>query len=299
MAYRSIRSRQDMPLPPPLPAINEQNLPIILPRPAKPADDVARPIINLMAPLLSHLPGHVIRSELARESAQLLAGLAAMRVPLSISSNRVPPSLEIPFTQDPTVQATPIYPSHILAMSEPPTPLTPPDYPCSLIPIHGPLLAAYACKLRIQAPAQQGGEFPGCTNVAVRRVIVASLPAFVALRAFMYSRRIDAFLAALLPFPPRAISGIRAAELAPIVQDERVLEQLERHFVLMTPGGAREAWWHAKHVRGVYETMCQLGIYDDLLWQALDLAWHILRRGLVFHTGKEQMAVSPRPQNSH
>ncbi|KAJ7130416.1 hypothetical protein C8R44DRAFT_574084, partial [Mycena epipterygia] len=240
-------------------------------------DDVQRYSLNLLVPQLAKLPGNTIRAALHQHSAAFLAGLEAVQIPHTMPSNTLPLSLDIHVPNDRAHTSPPAYPTHILALSTPFNGMTPPDAPFSLTPIHGALLAANSADVLL--PPLERTSTRGCIRLPVIRVIVPSVQAFVILRSYMYTGRIEAFLSALVPLPASFIAKLRhpAQTLAAAFACIPELQQLTQHLIDSTRGGLPAYVERLGHIRAVWETMWTLKMGEQVLWKALDLAWELAR----------------------
>lgn len=262
-------------------------VPTMLPRPDPHEDDVARPLLAVFAPHLSKLSGDAIRNEMSRSSSRFLDGLNAIQLPHTVQRNLVQVAFTVPANPDPTSLERPIYPSHVLAVSTPPATNrpTPIDVHIALVPIHGAVFAANCARITLPPPATQPSD-PRFVSLASHRMTICSSPAFITLRMYMYGRRIDDFLEAILPFPEsflrqlRRDSGDAVQTIAAVHQNPGEVRRLAENVMYCTPGGAYPMWDRIHLLQGVWETMCNLGMYERILWQALDLAWTVARIAL-------------------
>ncbi|KAF8196724.1 hypothetical protein K438DRAFT_1825466 [Mycena galopus ATCC 62051] len=271
------------------------NVPMTLPRAADSnTDDVSRSLLALFAPNLVHLPGRVIRTELSTAAKRFTDGLNAVQVPQTVQRNLLPVTFTVPVQLYPTDRnrnrPPAIYPSHILAISPPPASSrqTPIDAPVALTAVHGSIIAANCTKVDLPPPASQPSD-TRFVNLTAHRLTVYSVPAFVMLRLYMYGRRIDTFMDSLLPFPPSFLEQLRPEKRTPGHESLKITavchsapqtRSLAEHLIHCTPGGAYPMWERIRMLQGVWQTMCELGMYETLLWQALDLAWQVARYAL-------------------
>ncbi|KAJ7092780.1 hypothetical protein B0H15DRAFT_799267 [Mycena belliarum] len=197
--------------------VSPDNVPETLPRPADftLVDDVARPTLAMLDPRLTKLPGYVIRHELAKQWGQLLEGLNGVELPCTMPKNIVGPVVYVTRPQHPP-NRVPFFPTHAIALTTPLTILTPPNAPVTVLAIHGTVLAAHCAKIVLAAPVQS--TKPGFLCLPVLRLHLQSMTAFVALRAFMYSRRADTFLTSLMPFIPAFLAKLRSDDARAIIK---------------------------------------------------------------------------------
>ncbi|KAJ6588171.1 hypothetical protein B0H19DRAFT_1247866 [Mycena capillaripes] len=268
-------------------------------------DDVARPLVALFAPRLAHLPGDTIRKELFTASAQFLAGLSAVHVPQTVQRNLLPFTFTLPVPQlnsNSRDSIQPIYPSHVLAVSPPPASSrqTPIDAPVALVAVHGAIIAANCTNVPLPTAATQPSD-ARFINLAAHRLTVPSVPAFVILRLYMYGRRIDTFLDAILPFPAPFIKRLKpdsrepehaSLKLTAAFHSANEVRRLAEHLIHCTPGGAYPMWDRLRLVENVWATMMELGMHELLLWEALDLAWQVARYALHVVTQQHGKALA-------
>lgn len=245
-------------------------------------DDVARPVLAVLAPDLAKIPGTAIRHELLTRSAQFLAGLTSIQCPHTLTANALPPSMYVLLPREQPGGNTE-YPTHMLALSPPTDRYTPRDIPVCVVPIHGAVFAAHSARVVLPPPVPH--LRPRYLTLPMCRMTVPSVTAFVSLRSYMYSRRIDVFLEGLLPLPRaflaelqpgREASRIRAASTSP-----QEIAYLTQQMLYSSPGRAELFWVRLNQVKEMWETVCALVMCDELLWQGLDFAWHLARTALL------------------
>ncbi|KAJ7172107.1 hypothetical protein C8R46DRAFT_893826 [Mycena filopes] len=256
----------------------------MLPRLDARDDDVTRPLLAVFAPHLSKLSGDAIRDELFRSSKRFLDGLNAIQLPHTVQRNLLQVAYTVPAHPDPSSRERPIYPSHLLAVSTPQDANRPMDAHVALIPIHAAVFAANCAYIDLPPPAAQQSD-QRLVSLTAHRLTIFSSRAFITLRLYMYGRRIDSFLEAILPFPDSFRQQLRAGDaaqlLAAVHQNAGEVRRLADNVVYCTPGGAYPMWDRVKLLQEVWATMRDLGMYEGLLWQALDLAWTVARCALV------------------
>lgn len=55
---------------------------------------------------------------------------------------------------------------------------------------------------------------------------------------------------------------------------------------------------YAINLHGLWQNVCALGIFDDDLWEAIDVMWQILLTSLAVATGKPGTMVDQLPQTT-
>lgn len=243
-------------------------LPRALERPIICSDSISRLTLDALAPELAELPLPFIHHQLALHTEQMLAGLEDLQVPGTIPHFLLPPTLAIALPHN-CSNVELIYPTHVLAVS---VPSRKSDEPFALIPVHGIVVAAY-CSAAVLHPAPSEDVCcpPDTLTLPVCPVVLPSVQAFITLREYMYSQRIDTLFAALFPLPaPLAHTEVKTA-LASAATKLR----LATHLICAHPGLAH-LFGYAARVQEVWKTACCLGMYDAALWDALDLAWELV-----------------------
>ena len=133
----------------------------------------------------------------------------------------------------------------------------------TLFPTHHLVLAAYCNNL----PALSTSS-PDVTNSTVRiPVVPLCLPSpetFSILQSYLYTKRIDILLAALLPAPPSSLADTNTPF-------SDMIKHLVNH--LAATGNVPALAQHAMVINGVWRNACALGVYDDKLWGAIAVAW--------------------------
>ncbi|KAJ7618608.1 hypothetical protein FB45DRAFT_981190 [Roridomyces roridus] len=256
-------------------------LPRTLARPA--FTDVSREALAAAAPDLAAVPAEFIRHGLRAKAPQMQAGIAALapsHLPQSIPKSHLPSTLTVPLRA--TSAAHPSYPTHVLAVTSSKSR----SEPASLFPVHGVVLAAHCAKLPRLPPAQHGSR-----SSATLPVLPFSLPspqAFTILHPYMYTHRLDAALAALLPLPPAFLETLAPgpsadaphARVSAALSSRSAIHALAAHLAASAGGSLSALMAHAGHVKELWQDMVALGLYDAELWDALDLAWEVVLAAL-------------------
>ncbi|KAJ7507075.1 hypothetical protein B0H11DRAFT_1970133 [Mycena galericulata] len=255
----------------PSPSAQPIQIPRTLERPVYSFDCADRATLDALAPDLADLPLPFIRVQLVLNAGQMLDGLHHLPIPTTISRIRLPSTLAVPTPHDPS-NLLPVYPTHLLAVSSPSTDVTP-DAPLTLIPIHGVVLAANCASSILPPTTPTDINRDNSSDVLVLPlcpVILPSVNAFLVLRDFMYTHRVDALLDALFPTPLRLTHGAVRAALG---SDEDRL-RLATHLVCAQPG-IRDLLGYAARVRELWHTVCWLGMDHAGLWDTINLAWEL------------------------
>ncbi|KAJ7734788.1 hypothetical protein DFH07DRAFT_988068 [Mycena maculata] len=259
-------------------------LPRTLERQWPSSDLAARVTLDALAPDLAALPLPFIRMQLVLCARQMLAGLQALALPSTISHRHLRSTLTVPMPRE-QGGLQPLYPTHVLAVSPPSTNAPSPDAPVALIPMHGVVLAANCtAPLLLLAPTvTDPASAPGTLVLPVCPVTLPSLHAFLIVRAFMYTHRVDALLNALLPLPVRLTHAAVHAALASA--EDRV--RIAAHLTGAHPG-IRHLLLYAGRVRELWHTVCWLGMDHGRLWDAINLAWELVILALNLAAGTHE-----------
>ncbi|KAJ7672559.1 hypothetical protein DFH06DRAFT_1319974 [Mycena polygramma] len=295
------------------------NVPMTLPqRKHDNPDDVARPLVALFAPDLATLSGSAMRTQLFASSAKFVEGLGAVRVPPMMQLGMLPPTftLPVPPPEKPTGRKKtkplpPMYPTHVIAVAAPPTSerKTPRDAPIPLVAVHGVIIAANCTNVRLPPIPVQPFD-PGYVSLATHGLTVASIEAFTILRVYMYDRRIDGFLDALMPFPVPFIKRLRPDKKEPNHASLKLTaafyslteaRRLADHLIQCTPGGALPMWDRIRWLQSVWQVMTvDLGMRELVLEEAMRLAWQVARLALELasETQRREFAANERRMRS-
>jgi hypothetical protein len=133
----------------------------------------------------------------------------------------------------------------------------------TLFPTHQLVLAAH-CNNLPTFPISNPDATNSTVLVPVVPLCLPSPGTFSILQSYLYTKRIDALLAALLPAPPPSLSD-------PSVPLPDMINRLTHHLAATDnmPTLAR----HAMIINGVWRNACALGVYDNKLWRSIEVAW--------------------------
>ncbi|KAJ7216481.1 hypothetical protein GGX14DRAFT_604878 [Mycena pura] len=219
---------------------------------------------------------------------------AALSVDIAAPENGLPKQIAITL-KDTGSDYPP--PTHMLALYRP----VAKDAPTArrhvtLVPTHSVVLALHCAllppfTLRAAAPEYAPADSTGAQlTVPVQPLGLPAPPAFAPLAAFLYTKRADQLLKALLPAPPPAALGSGsgsgsdterrgfAARLAATYTGQALMD-------------------HALRVYGLWQNACVLGVHVDELWDAVALAWDVLLAALAFSTSQEHLVLNRPPSD--
>ncbi|KAJ6588161.1 hypothetical protein B0H19DRAFT_1098183 [Mycena capillaripes] len=265
-------------------------LPRELARP--PFTDISRDALAAAAPELANVPADFIRHGLRAKAAQMQAGIAALapsHLPPSLPRSHLPSALTVPLRAQPHgAPAAPSYPTHALAIA-PPAPKGNPaalqDPPQAIFPVHAVVLAAHCAKLPRLPPSMPRSSQSASVSLPVLPLALPSAQAFAILHAFMYTHRLDAALASLLPLPPAFLDSLSSPSsgghspstiLSAALATPSVRHTLAAHLCAVSGGNLSALMGHAGHVKELWQDMVALGMYDPALWDVVDLAWEVV-----------------------
>lgn len=121
---------------------------------------------------------------------------------------------------------------------------------------------------------------PDAVRVSVP-IVPLGLPApdaFRELLCYLYTKRADALAAELLPVPPPSAA-----------QGSDAMDRFARSLASELP--RIELLKRMAHVQGVWRNACALGVFDDGLWAALDMAWDVYGKAVTTNAPGEPLPV--------
>ncbi|KAJ7326251.1 hypothetical protein DFH08DRAFT_1027093 [Mycena albidolilacea] len=166
----------------------------------------------------------------------------------------------------------------------------------TLVPAHSVVLALHCARLPKLTPSPSPPAYTsdseGCNQlvVPVQPLCLPSPATFSLLSSFLYTKRADHLLKALLPCAP-----------PPTLDDDR--SKLPA-FAGRLAGTytAQALLLHVNSVHGLWQNACVLGVYVDELWDAIDLAWEVLLTAMAISQGMPHLMLrrpsSPPPSTS-
>ena len=190
-------------------------------------------------------------------------------------------------------------PSHMFAVYGPPSKKGSSERrKVTLYPVHSLIFAAYCSKLPPFPPAgvpttSQPGV-PQELNVPIRPLCLPSPQTYPCLSAFLYTKRTDMLLQSLMPCQPPTPLAQRQEQDTPS-QSSQIVDFSARLAATYTTQALLQ---HTMTVHGLWQNVCALGIFDDSLWETIDLAWHILLTAIAIGTGSPQSMILSPPVSS-
>jgi hypothetical protein len=154
----------------------------------------------------------------------------------------------------------------------------------TLYPTHNIVLSAHCANLPpIPAPSQPTPTVaPATLTVPVLPLCIPSPQTFPALQTYLYTKRIDALLAFLLPTMPPTLPADAGHAQTSALQREFPAQLARTHSVAKLLS-------HAMRVNGLWRNACALGVHDDGLWTAITLGWEVLLDALAVSTNTARL----------
>ncbi|KAJ6588557.1 hypothetical protein B0H19DRAFT_1057715 [Mycena capillaripes] len=158
----------------------------------------------------------------------------------------------------------------------------------TLVPTHSVVLALHCARLPKLAACPSTPVYTSEDRtqliVPVQPLCLPSPTTFSLLSSFLYTKRADHLLKALLPSPP-----------PPKLDDDRTLLP---GFAARLAGTytAQALLLHVNSVHGLWQNVCVLGVYDDELWYQIDLAWEVLLTAMAISQGTPHLMLK-RPSS--
>lgn len=150
----------------------------------------------------------------------------------------------------------------------------------TLFPIHSLVFAVYCSKLPPFPPSAPQSTPQGVT-VPVRPLCLPAPQTYPQLSSFLYSKRTDLLLQSLMPCPPSTNLETDPSELP------KFATKLAGTYT------SQALLQHTMTVHGLWQNVCALGIFDDCLWDTIDLAWQVLLTAIAIGTGAPQAMLPP------
>jgi len=234
--------------------------------------DISRDALAAVSPDLADVPSEYIRRGLCQNPGPLLRGISAFALPPTLPRSQIPSVLEVSLSiPSDEVQ----YPSHILAISSAKSSRSDPDY-VYVFAVHALVLTANCARLPALPPSNPSPSESGHLTLPILPVTLPSPAAFHVILRYLYTHRFDGVMTAL---------GFPASSFQPNLTHQHVLATLQSRdtvhslAVLLcrhTSGNLVKLTALTAHVRDLWQDMVSLGIFDNELWDTLDLAWEVL-----------------------
>ncbi|TFK29475.1 hypothetical protein FA15DRAFT_345853 [Coprinopsis marcescibilis] len=282
------------------PTSSKKTIPITLPKElARPQfKEVAREAIAAVDPELADTDPEYIREKLEEFGPSMLAVLGTVKATTALANSALPAEIEVKVED----MSNSVVPSHMVAVFGPPPKTKPatatsstagPSKPrkVTLFPIHSVVLASHCANLP-PFPAASTSTEPCSENtirIPVRSLCLPSPDQYPHLAAYLYHKRTTALLNTLLPSAaPQGLelnqTSSSSSKAGPSMLSS-FATRLGRTFTF------EMLLLHTMMVHGVWQNACALGIYDQGLWDTIDLAWEVLLTALSVSHGKPGMMI--------
>jgi hypothetical protein len=146
----------------------------------------------------------------------------------------------------------------------------------TLFPTHHLVLVAHCNNLPV-LPASNPDTTDSSAKIPVVPLCLPSPETFSILQSYLYTKRIDVLLAALLPTLP--------SPSEPSASLPEMIKRLTNH--LAAAGDPLTLARHALIINGVWRNACALGVYDDKLWGSIDISWGAIVGAMGITTGNQ------------
>ncbi|KAF8153097.1 clampless1 Clp1 protein [Crassisporium funariophilum] len=146
----------------------------------------------------------------------------------------------------------------------------------TLFPVHSLVFAAQCAnlpKFPSTLPVELTQEGPQRLEVPIWSLCIPSPLTYPQLSRYLYTKRTEGLFKALLPCPPPPAFEHTPAEVlnfATHLAGTFTVQALVKHTLT---------------VHGLWQNVCALGVFDDQLWDAMDLMWETLLTAIAIGTG--------------
>jgi len=259
-------------------------LPKELPRPA--FCEVSKEALVAASPELAESecpPAELIRDILPQWGAEMLHSLAG--VTASPPSDRLPDELSILVNEFAATDP----PTHLMAVyGARPTPGKP--IQVRLYPAYGLVFAANCAKLPLLTkPTVDSSNFPqseersSCSEhqlmARVQPLCLPSPETYPQLANYLYTKKTSIIFSDT--FLPRASQSFNSSQHNPIQYASELARKYTGQALLQ----------HISLVHGLWQNVCALGVFDESLWEAMDVVWRILLTALAIGTGNPSLMI--------
>ncbi|KAH9903306.1 hypothetical protein C8Q73DRAFT_662102 [Cubamyces lactineus] len=202
------------------------------------------------------------------------------------------------------------YPTHVLALWDCPslftgsqnTPEPAGRRKVRIVPVHNIVMAANCANWFPMPPStsveykrvfvNEGGAKGTQMNLPVVPLPVPHVDSFHQLLSCLYTHRVSHLLDELVPVPKPHF--VLPTPNNPNPQNPHYIKETGRRLA------ARYQPWAIagmlRHVIGLWQNACHLGISDRRLWIAIDWSWDMLLTGLAYATGHPDAVPRPEPK---
>ncbi|RXW22485.1 hypothetical protein EST38_g3366 [Candolleomyces aberdarensis] len=255
------------------PAMQEIKIPIQLTRPDY--TEVSQAALAAIDPDWEHIAPEYIREKLETLSLSMVDNFYS--APLNLPKDALPESAEV-LLKNPHG----ILPSHLAAVHSATAPPSTLPRKVTVYPVHNALLAAHCSRL---PPFAQPKEKPtasadGRINLPIRSMALPAPECFVPLMTYLYTKNsYDLLQALFLEKPPQNLE-----------EDQK--EMIPHYATKLGRANTYQGLMlRVIAITGVWKNACALGIFDDGLWDTLDLAWDVITEAFNVAAGQPQFVI--------
>ncbi|KDR77260.1 hypothetical protein GALMADRAFT_225370 [Galerina marginata CBS 339.88] len=241
--------------------------------------EINREIIDAVDPTLAETDLDYLRENLEVLGPELIQSLSNVKV--NAVKDKLPKELTIVVND-----MTTILPTHLLAVfgkqsnnasSSKPRKVT-------LFPVHSLVLATTCANLpkppsALPVPVHETGHQEA--ELPVWSLCLPSPVTYPQLSTYLYTKQINHLMRSMLPcMPPPAFleNPSQLVAFATHLSATFTIQALVKHIFA---------------VHGLWQNVCALGIFDSILWEAMDLMWQTLLTALAIATGNPNMMIPP------
>ena len=202
----------------------------------------------------------------------MLAGIAALSMPTSMSKSHLPPSLSIPLRPTTSSHQQPAYPTHILAVT---SSKSYSNEHVMMFPIHNIVLASQCSSL----PPLPTSPPPSSSKLhaPILPLALPSPAAFKIIHTYLYNHSLNGVLQSLFPLPSSFLQqSLSHNTIESTLASGSALHQLSLYLCSSAGSSLQILTTHAAHVKELWQDLVALGLYDPELWDTVDLAWEIV-----------------------
>lgn len=187
-------------------------------------------------------------------------------------------------------------PSHMLAVyasQSKPNPRSPRSK-VTLFPSHNIILAAHCANLpHLPSASHPTPKTPGQSlTVPVVPLCIPNPELFTPLSVYLYTKRTDLLLTALLPTLPQTPLDVLTSPDETSEEGQKARETMMECARRMSATFTPHALLHySMRVNAFWRNVCALGIFESKIWAIMDYAWESLLIAMAMATGNVDQVV--------
>jgi len=262
------------------PSSVEKEIPITLPRRLARPDyrDIQMDSIVAIDPEFADIPLQYIQEGLELTGPEMMKVLAGVETTLVRNANTLPTELTITATDESSDM-----PTHMLAVytRQPSAHLT---RRIKMYPIHNVILAVHCAHLpMLPKSTATEPDSVGQMTIPVVPLCIPSPETFSKLSAYLYTKKASWLLSTLLP-----TGALTPASILSLYIDRDSPELHRYQSKLRSTYNPCALLMHAVTINGLWRNVCALGVFDDKLWEVMDLAWEAIIGALDWTEGSPE-----------